>query len=75
VSYDQSFLEVKDNFVEVYGKYEVKYNSLSQHQWPMPRAVPERMEAQCKTKKIGPSMQLLAIEKWSFILYLLSGWW
>jgi hypothetical protein len=23
VSYDQPFLEVKDNFVEVYGKYEV----------------------------------------------------
>jgi hypothetical protein len=31
VSYDQYFLEVKDKFAEVYGKYEVKYGSLPQN--------------------------------------------
>jgi hypothetical protein len=36
VSYDQYFLEVKDKFAEVYGKYEVKYGSLPQHQRPPP---------------------------------------
>jgi hypothetical protein len=36
VSYDQYFLEVKDKFVEVYGKYEQKYGSLPQHQRPPP---------------------------------------
>jgi hypothetical protein len=36
VSYDQYFLEVKDKFVEVYGKYEQKYGNLPQHQRPPP---------------------------------------